>query len=54
MVERGSMVKQKGLNGFYRKKTKSILISPCLYQEFSSEGNQKFTTFLKREKLKWT
>jgi len=36
------------------KETKSTIIPPRLYQKFSSEGNQKVTTFLKREKLKWT
>jgi len=36
------------------KEAKSDLISPYLQQEFSSEGRKMFTTFLKRERLKWT
>jgi len=36
------------------KEAKSILIPPRLQQEFPSEGKKMFTTFLKRERLKWT
>jgi len=36
-----------------KKKLKPSLFLLAFSKRFSSEGNQKFTTFLKRERLKW-
>jgi hypothetical protein len=46
--------KRSILMGSIEKETKTNLIPFRFHQEFLSERNQKFATFLKREKSKWT